>query len=217
MAVVGISGSPVKDSSIDGIVQALLLASGKETKFIKLSKLKFSPCRACAHLCATTAMCGQKDDLHPYLADIRDAEALIIGSPRHHSTMTAWTYSFFSRLWCFLHENRVLNDRPVILVSTGLVDQQQIEEKGLGAFRASTVKEHAFNVLGKLYYRNFNPPCIKCGKGDTCQHGGLWHCLGESEEALRDYDITSHEFTRFEDDPVVMSEVERYGRVLSDL
>ncbi len=214
MAIVGISGSPIKDSNTDRMVQALLRESGKEPTFVKLSSLTFSPCRACAHLCATTAMCGVKDDLHPYLADIRDAEALVIGSPRHHGMMTAWMYSFFSRLWCFLHDNCTIYHKPVVFVSTGLFDEPSDRK----TFRASLVKEHQFRVLGEVHHTTLNPPCIKCGKGNTCMnHGGLWGLLGHDEEALRNYDLASHQFTRFEDDPETVNEIKRLGRLLSAL
>ena len=138
MAIVGISGSPIGDGNTDRLVKAVLEASGGETRFVDLSKLSFSPCRGCAHNCATTAMCGVKDELHAHLADIRDAEALVIGSPVHHGTMTAWTYSFFSRLWCFLHENKTLNHRPVVFVSVGI---DSIPAEGPATFDASLVKE----------------------------------------------------------------------------
>ena len=81
MAIVGISGSPIIGGNVDRMTQRILELSCKETEFINLSKLKFFPCRGCAHKCATSAMCGVKDELHPYLEMIRDAEALVIASP----------------------------------------------------------------------------------------------------------------------------------------
>ena len=214
MAIIGISGSPIKNSNTDRIIRSLLRESGKESEFVKLSTLNFSPCRGCAHLCATTAMCGVKDELHPYLADIRDAEALIIGNPRQHGMMTAWTYSFFSRLWCFLHDNSTIYRKPVIFVSVGLYD----EEPGRETFRASLIKEHQFHVLGELHHRTFNPPCIKCGKGNTCMNnGGLWSLLDHDEEALRNYDLVSHSFTRFEENRDTVNEIKRLGKLLSNL
>ena len=120
MAIVGISGSPIVDDNTDRMTRALLEESGKDARFVNLSKLSFSPCRACAHNCATTARCGVTDDLHPHLEDIRSAEALVFSTAVHHGTMTAWMYGFFSRLWCFLHENKTLNGRPVVFVSTGI-------------------------------------------------------------------------------------------------
>jgi multimeric flavodoxin WrbA len=213
MAVFGISGSPIIDGNADRMTKAILDLSGKESKFVNLSTLKFFPCRGCAHNCAMTAMCGVKDALHPYLKDIRDAEALIIASPRHHGTMTAWTYSFFSRLWCFLHENHTLKGKPVVFISTGI---KPIAD-GKETFRASTVKEHEFHVLGEIFYDSQTPPCFKCGKGDTCQWGGLWTMVGKDAKALSEFDITPDKFKRWEDDIDTVNEVKKYGEILSSI
>jgi multimeric flavodoxin WrbA len=214
MAIVGISGSPIVDGNTDRLVKAVLEASGGETIFVNLSKLSFSPCRGCAHNCATTAMCGVKDELHARLADIRDAEALVIGSPVHHGTMTAWTYSFFSRLWCFLHENKTLNHRPVVFVSVGI---DSIPAQGPATFDASLVKEHRFKTLGHIYFQSLIPPCFKCGKGDVCQWGGLWRMVSRDVDALKEFEITPDKFRRWEDDEETVKEVERYGRMLAEI
>jgi multimeric flavodoxin WrbA len=214
MAIIGISGSPISDSNTDRMVEAILERSGRETRFLKLSKVKFGSCRACAHNCATTAMCGVKDGLHPYLAEIRDAEALVIGSPNHHGTMTAWMFSFFSRLWCFLHENKTLKDLPVVFVSTGI---DPIPDGGPATFKAGFVKEHAFNILGHIYYQSLTPPCFTCLRGDVCQWGGLWRMVGRDVEALKQFKITPDKFHRWEDDKPLADDVEKYGRMLSEL
>ena len=215
MAIVGISGSPISNSNTDRITKAILEKSGKESKFIKLSSLKFFPCRGCGHLCATTAMCGRKDELHPYLKDIRDAEALVISTPRHHGNMTAWMFSFFSRLWCFLHENNSLRGNPVVFVGVGI---REIA-KGRETFRASMVKEHEFNVLGEIYYNSLNFPCLSCGAGQYCKspHAGLWGYLEKDEEALRNFEFTPDKFGRWEDNEQIVSEVKKYGEILSKL
>lgn len=100
MAIVGVSGSPIVGGNTDRIIKALLEKSGKKAVFINLSKLRFSPCRGCAHLCATTNMCGRKDGLQLYLKDIRDAEALVLGSPIHNGNMTGWMFSLPARGVC---------------------------------------------------------------------------------------------------------------------
>ncbi len=212
MAIVGISGSPIVNGNTDRMVKAILAESVRDTRFINLSTLSYGPCRGCAHNCATTAMCGVKDDLRPYLNDIRDADALVIGSPVHHGAMTAWTYSFFSRLWCFLHENKTLNDRPVVFVSTGI---DSVPE-GRDLFGVSLVQEHAFNVLGHIYFQSLVPPCFKCGKGDTCQWGGLWRMVGRDVDALKKFEITPDTFKRWEDDEQTVDDVKKYGKMLSD-
>ena len=215
MAIVGISGSPIVGGNTDRMVKAILDKSGSQSTFLNLSTLKFSPCRGCAHLCATTAMCGQKDALLPYLKQIRDAHALVFASPRHHGNMTAWMTSFFSRMWCFLHENNTLNDKPAIFVSVGIREN----ETGRETFRASMIREHAFNVIGQYHYMSFNAPCLKCGKGDTCRHprGGLWTLLGKEEAAMRCFKFTPDQFANWEDDAQAVAAVERLASLIREL
>lgn len=215
MAIVGISGSPINGGNTDRMIRAILEANGKDSTFVNLSKLKFFPCRGCAHLCAATAMCGQKDELLPYLKEIRDAEALVIGSPRHHGSMTAWTTSFFSRMWCFLHENNTLRNKPAVFVSVGIREN----EVGRETFRASMVREHEFDVIGEYHYMTFNPPCMKCGKGATCRHprSGLWNLLGKDEDAMHNFEITPDKFTDWENDEMAVREVEKLGGLLREL
>ena len=91
-------------------------------------------------------MCGVKDELHPYLEMIRDAEALVIASPRHHGDTTAWMYSFFSRFWCFLHDNHTLKNKPVIFVGVGCGEVTA----GRETFRHSMIKEHESKYSGNF-------------------------------------------------------------------
>jgi multimeric flavodoxin WrbA len=214
MAVVGISGSPIINGNTDRMTMAILEQSARDAKFINLSTLNFGACRGCAHNCAATAMCGVNDELREYLADIRDADALVIGSPVHHGTMTAWMYGLFSRLWCFLHENETLNNRPAVFISTGI---DSIPEQGPPTFSGALVKAHRFNVLGHIYFQSLTPPCFKCGKGDTCQCGGLWRMVRRDVEALDRFKITPDKFRRWEDDEQVVDDVKTYGNILSEI
>jgi len=59
--VIGISGSPIKNSNTDRVVQAVLKNTGLEIEFIKLSKRKVQPCIACLG-CAKDNVCKVKDD-----------------------------------------------------------------------------------------------------------------------------------------------------------
>ena len=84
-------------------------------------------------------------------------------------------------------------------------------------FRASLVKEHQFNVIGKIYFKSLVPPCFKCGKGGVCQWGGLWRMVGQDAEALEKYEITPDKFKRWEDDEETVDKVHRYGKMLSEI
>ena len=215
MAIVGISGSPIPDGNTDRITQAILKASGKETIFVNLSTLSYTPCRACAHLCALSNMCGLEDDLLPYLKEIRDADALVLSSPIHHGNMTGWMYSFFTRLWCFGHMNVVLRGKPTVFVSVGIAEKDR--QRGSQVFQDRFSRGHELKVLGHLYYRSLIPPCLKCGAGRICRRGGLWHLLGKDEKALENFQFTPDKFRRFEDDPETVNEAKRYGNLLAEI
>ena len=45
--IMGISGSPIKNSNTDRLVQAVLAASGLKAEFVKLSRINVRPCIAC--------------------------------------------------------------------------------------------------------------------------------------------------------------------------
>ncbi|MCL4385060.1 MAG: flavodoxin family protein, partial [Actinobacteria bacterium] len=78
MAITGVSGSPILGGNTDRMIKALLEKSGKDTVFVNLSMLQFSPCRGCAHLCARTNTCGINDELTPYLNLVPKSEAIVL-------------------------------------------------------------------------------------------------------------------------------------------
>ena len=119
MAIVGISGSPFPGGNTDRLVQAVLEQTGREHLFVNLTSLDFVPCRGCAELCAKTNICPLEDGLRPYFEPILEADALVLGSPIHSDMVTAWMYSFISRIWCFRHIRRRLQDKPLLFVVTG--------------------------------------------------------------------------------------------------
>ena len=59
--VIGISGSPIKNSNTDRLVQKVLNSTGLETEFIKLSEHKVQPCIACLG-CTKDNICIVNDD-----------------------------------------------------------------------------------------------------------------------------------------------------------
>jgi len=212
MTIVGVSGSPIVNGNTDRIIKALLEQSGKEYIFINLSTLRYDPCRACAHLCAKTNICPLDDDLKPYFEPILNSEALVLGTSVHGGNITAWMFSFLSRLWCFHHVKRLLRDKPVLLVATGLFKQS--EYRVMARFLERVPSE---NVIGHIYYTSSIPPCYKCGMGKICRVGGLWAMVGRDEERLKKFEITPDKFKRWEDDPETVEKVARYAKILAEL
>jgi multimeric flavodoxin WrbA len=215
MAVVGISGSPIVKGNTDRMIQALLDRSGKERVFVNLSTLRFDPCRACAHLCAKSNMCGRKDELHPYLQSILDAEALVLGTPVHHGTMTAWMFGFLSRLWCFHHVRDLLCGKPVLLVVTALSEEggRWCVRKFVDQLQYANSSQ-AMSIVGDIIFCSKTPPCYKCGEGSICKVGGLFGLLGRDEEKLRQWKLEPDMFKQWEDCPATVAKVDEYAAVL---
>ena len=76
--VLGISGSPIKNSNTDRLVQAILDATELECEFVKLSQINIRPCLACKR-CVQDNICKVKDDLPQLAETIEKAKGLIIG------------------------------------------------------------------------------------------------------------------------------------------
>lgn len=216
MAILGISGSPFPGGNTDRLVKALLEKSGRETVFVNLSKLDFKPCRGCCHLCATTNMCGRKDELIPYLEMLLDSEALVMGTPFQLGGPTGFMYNFITRLFSFHHVNRLLVDKPAVLVSVGIKPKEI--QNGIANYEAQVTHADQFDILGHIYFNSHTPPCLKCGAGHYCQVGGLWkYILGEDEKKLKEFKFTPDKFKKWEDCAQIVDEVEKYGRLLSAL
>jgi len=212
MTIVGVSGSPIVNGNTDRIIKALLEQSGKEYIFINLSTLRYDPCRACAHLCAKTNICPLDDDLKPYFEPILNSEALVLGTSVNGGNITAWMFSFLSRLWCFHHVKRLLRDKPVLLVATGLFKRS--EYRVMTRFLERVPSE---NIIGHIYYTSNIPPCYTCGMGKECRVGGLWAMVGRNEERLKKFKITPDKFKRWEDDPETVEKVAKYAKILAEL
>ncbi len=215
MSVVGVSGSPLLNGNTDRIIKALLRQSGKDHIFVNLSTLRYDPCRACCHLCAKTQLCPLDDDLKPYLEPIRDAEALIFGTPIHARHMTGWMFSFLTRLSCFYHFKHLLKGKPVVLVVADLL--RESGERFIPGFVQSISHMAKAKTIGYINYTSSMPPCYKCGMGKVCKVGGLWHMLGCSEEKLKNFELTKDMVKRWEDCRETVAEVGRYAKILSEL
>jgi multimeric flavodoxin WrbA len=218
MAILGISGSPRAGGNTDRLVRAVLEKSGKDSHFINLSRLRFDPCRGCCHLCAPTSMCGVKDELHPYLPLVRDAEALVLGTPIQLGMPTGFMFNFLTRLECFHHIRIALEEKPAVLVSVGLKKKELQINEGIIRFETMVSHSHQIRPLGHIYFHSESPPCFHCGEGQHCRMGGYWkYVIEKDEERLNSIPVTTELIKQWEDNPLVLEEVEHYANILREL
>ena len=88
MKVLGISGSPIKNSNTDRALKAVLDATGCETEFVKLLDYTIEPCRACLG-CVKTNRCVIKDDGVELAEKAKAADAMVIGGFTPYSMIDA--------------------------------------------------------------------------------------------------------------------------------
>jgi multimeric flavodoxin WrbA len=108
MRVMAFNGSPRKKkwNTVTLLNNALQGAqsTGAETELVQLYDLKFSGCISCFSCKRLSrkkdGVCSVQDDLTPVLDRVKQADALIIGSPVYYGAESAATRAFLERL-CF--------------------------------------------------------------------------------------------------------------------
>ena len=100
--ILGISGSPVKNSNTDTLIKTIMDAAEFKQDFIKLSNIEVAPCRACKG-CVDTNQCIINDDFKWLSKKILDADAIVLGSPVMYGDVSAFTKAFVERLWSLRH------------------------------------------------------------------------------------------------------------------
>ncbi len=210
--VLGISGSPVKNSNTDRLIQAVLESSGLETEFVKLSTINVRPCIGCLG-CAHDNICKVKDDFPPLAEKVRRAGALVVGGHVTYGSMDGFTKAFLERLFSLRHRNGLNRGKLAVVVTTagggrsaaGAPTLNQINDQV-----AYSLEHEGMRVIGRLKVCG-NLPCLSCGYGETCPMSGIPRVFGE------DAKITPDKFIRVEDQKELWDEAKRLGGELGDL
>jgi len=210
MKIIGFSaGSVGREGNIDRMVKAILEKSGHEVEFVKLADLNYSGCKGCVQLCAKPQVCRLDDDAQPYYQKIKEAAAVVIGTPVYFDTMTSMVWAFIERFFGYRHVDIPIAGKPFVLVVGGamMLDSAVGQlHKVLGMFEV--------NVIETVRFQSKIPPCFKCGRHKECEIGGLYKMLGD---AARDLTITKEMFTEWEDDSRAAAAVDAATKKLKNL
>ena len=202
--VLGISGSPIKNSNTDRLIKTVLDSTGMEHGFIKLSELDVHPCNACKG-CVTDNVCKQIDDWQSIADRVLDARALVIGGYSPYGSLDARTKAFMERMYCFRHQKALSKDKLGVAVVVG------INENGIpGAENAAKqitqfMEMEQMVVLGQVTATG-NVPCLSCGYGVDCPTSAVPWIFGKVDS------ITDDMFQRIEDQPEVAEFATHLGR-----
>ena len=200
--ILGISGSPIKNSNTDRLVKAVLNNSGLRSEFVKLSKLNVRPCIACLG-CKKDNICKVKDDFQELAEKVKKADAIVVGGYAPYGSVDGFTKSFLERLFSFRHQNGLNRGRFAVVVASG------IGRGAPGLEETSKQIEHALTVEGMEILGNLkitgNPECLVCGYGETCPMSALPWVFGD------DITVTPDKFCKVEDQSDVWDKAKELG------
>jgi multimeric flavodoxin WrbA len=209
MAVVGISSSPIIDGNVDRMVRYILEHSGNQTFFVNLSKLSYSPCKACAHLCAKDNLCKTEDDLQPLYSKIIEADSIILGTPSYFRDTNGFMRVFLERLWSLRHLKFPLEGKPYYVVAVGGI---QTPHKAIESV-TSRMDAYRASFQGSVAFNSNNIPCFTCGYGATCAVGASQSVYGE--EKRKNLHIDEESFKKWEDCPEIEERVDSIAKELT--
>jgi multimeric flavodoxin WrbA len=201
MKIIGFSAGVVgHDSNIDRMIKTIMEKSGYESEFVKLTDLNYSTCKGCVWLCAKPEVCKLEDDLVTYYQKVKEADAVVLGSPVHFRTISATMSAFISRLWGFRHVNFAIKNKPFVLVICGIGNRQDTAEED---FREA-LSPFKVRILDVVKYSSRIPPCYRCGRHQECSIGGAYRIWSDKAHTLT---ITPELFSRWEDDVEAVAKV----------
>ena len=211
MKVIGFSAGVVgRDANTDRMVKAIMEKSGHDSEFVKLNDLDYSACKGCVWLCAGPQVCRLEDDLLPYYQKVKEADAVVLGSPIHHGTVSASMLAFTSRLWGFRHVSFEIENKPFLLALCGIGHWQDTAEDDFRrALRSPRVR-----IVDVVRYSSAVPPCYTCGRHQECSIGAAYRLWGDAAHNLA---ITPDLFRRWEDDPDTVARIEAAAEKLRDI
>jgi len=204
--IIGISGSPIKNSNTDRLIQAVLKSSGLKSEFVKLCKINVRPCIACLG-CKTDNICKPKDDFQELAEKVRHAGALVVGGYSPYGAIDGFTKAFLERLFSLRHQNGLNRGKLAVAVATGIGRGAPGVDEAAGQI-AQALNMEGMNVLGQLKVTG-NPECMVCGFGQTCAMSALPWIFGDDTE------VTPDKFCKAEDQTETWEQAKVLGQEIA--
>ena len=210
MKVLGVSGSPIKNSNTDRALQIVLESTSLKSEFIKLSDYNLGPCDACLG-CIKTNKCIKKDDGLMLAEKTYKADAVIIAGFTPYSSLDSRTKAYMERLYPLRHRHGLMAGKPGGAIITSAIPHGQEERPPAAEIGIQAIKdfmlEEGMKFIGGVSLPG-NVPCIRCGQDGQCQMSALKMIHGQ--------DATPENvgINDFENDPKKVAELQQLGEAI---
>ena len=116
----------------------------------------------------------------PWYARIKEADAVVLGSPVYFDSPNATMLAFLERFFGYRRARNTIKGKPfvLILVGCGLIESAPDILRGrLAPFEV--------NILKEVLFASRTFPCHICGDQAECTVGGIHQTVDESRRHLR--------------------------------
>ncbi|OIQ54618.1 NAD(P)H dehydrogenase (quinone) [Moorella thermoacetica] len=159
--IVAFIGSPRKKGNTSTIVEEIARGAkeaGAEVKVYYLNDMTIKPCQSCFY-CRQVENCATKDDMQSVYADIKDAGAIVIGSPIYMAQVTAQTKLLLDRLFPIIDANfkpRFGVKKTVLVYSQGQGEDEAF--RGYLEYNANVLKLLGLDIVDTIMCTGANDP-----------------------------------------------------------
>ncbi len=219
MKVLGISGSPRKSQTTEGLVKTILDATGLETELISLHGKKINGC-ICGLGCVEDNICKVQDDYIPLMDKVLKADAIVLGAANYFGRLNALSHSFLERFYCFRHDKdghggMRLSGKLGAIASVGGGGEWEMPGRDSKMYEIAGGDVKGFfdyneiELVGVVEAQGA-VPCFSCGYGEICKVSGVKAFFGQ------DAKITPEITPCLEKQPEVIDKAKSLGKALRE-
>ncbi|MGR3175226.1 MAG: flavodoxin family protein [Candidatus Scalindua sp.] len=219
MKILGISGSPRKSHTTEGLVKAILDATGLETELVSLHDKVINGCICCLG-CVEDNVCKVRDDYIPLMHKVLNADAIVIGAPNYFGRLNALTHAFLERFYCFRHDKDGLGGMKLsgkigAIASVGGGGEWEMpgRDKKMYEIAGEDIKGffdyNEIECVGTVEAQGA-VPCFSCGYGEVCSVSGVKAFFGQ------DAKISPEIIPCLDKQPEVINKAKSLGKALRE-
>lgn len=170
MKAIGIVGSPRKNGNTDILVSRVLEGAreaGLDTSKYLLNEMKYSGCQACEY-CKSHDHCRLDDDVTKLLEEMKEADAVVFGSPIYFSLFSGQFKLMEDRMYSLIDagfNSRLRPGKKAVIVTSQGDPNPKSYEKAANEF-ADVLKLLGFEVKDIIRIENGSAKDAALGRKD---------------------------------------------------
>jgi multimeric flavodoxin WrbA len=134
--ILAIVGSPRKESTyklVEAVVEGVAEKRSVEKELVHLADFDIKHCSGCSDFCEKTGECNIQDDMQELYPKLKEADALVIGTPTYYWNVTGLVKDFIDRTNPLYHTES-LKGKVGAAVAVAEEDGQELALSAISSF-----------------------------------------------------------------------------------